>query len=231
MKDVFYLFHNTIQTIMTIIVGFNNILKNKIEYFINKYTYTVCLFYPLIVSYLLFRSLNDYVNIYTAISISTIVFLFFVVIISIPSYYFIKGENLFDFKKIIEEIKKVKSKNKDYKDLNDNINKLELLFKSDGNKYFNVANYNFEIFTTSINNIIIENFNDKIYLNEEMTVKKFVPFIDQLKLITGFDYVDLCKIFKFYKKGEYIDLKYGTVKVTLSKLRKLTKENNSPIHL
>ena len=102
--------------------------------------------------------------------------------------------------------------------------KLDNLFGKEANNFFNTAEYSFETFKSLINNILEDDFENKIYLNEEVSVKEFVSFIDELILITRFDYVDLCKIFQFYKKGKYLDLNYGTVKVELSNFRKLTKK-------
>ncbi|MFV0228657.1 hypothetical protein OBK05_13355 [Empedobacter falsenii] len=87
--------------------------------------------------------------------------------------------------------------------------------------YFNITEYNFEKFKNIIDNISEREFIIKIYLNEEVNVKEFVSLLDNLILITGFDYIDICKVFKFYIKGDYKDLNYNTVKVELSKFRKL----------
>lgn len=98
------------------------------------------------------------------------------------------------------------------------------LFKKERRNYFDCTEYNSKTFKILINNIVESDFESKIYLNEEVKIKDFVAFIDELVKITRFDLIDLCKIFKFYKKDNYIDLKYGTVKVNLWKFRKLANK-------
>lgn len=226
MKNTFYLLHNSIQSTEIRLQFYNNIIIT-FKHLIKNYNYVLSLFYPLIIFYSLYTSISSLINLYTAITLSSIVAMVFIILVSVPSYYFIKGENLFDFEKIIEELKKVKPRKKKYEKLDENqLEKLDYLFGKEANKFFNTAEYSFETFKSLINNILEEDFENKIHLNEEMSVKKFVSFFDELILITRFDYVDLCKIFKFYKKGKYIDLKYETVKVELSNFRKLTKKNN-----
>ncbi|MGV0831993.1 hypothetical protein ACTS9D_07125 [Empedobacter brevis] len=190
-----------------------------------NYIYVLSLLYPLILFYSLYTSILSLINIYTAIAVSSIVALVSIILVSIPSYYFIKGENLFDLKEIIEIIQIQKPKKKNYKQLDSvQLGKLNLLYNNDARNYFNCAEYNFEIFKNLINNIVKSDFESKILLNEEVKVKDFVAFIDELVKITGFDLIDLCKNYKFYINGEYIDLNYGSVKVDLWKFRKLTNK-------
>ncbi|GGF07895.1 hypothetical protein SAMN05443634_10375 [Chishuiella changwenlii] len=224
MKNTFYLLHNSIQSTEIRLQFFNNIIIT-FKHLIKNYIYVLSFSYPLIIFYSFYTSLSSLINIYTAIALSSIVAFVFIILVSIPSYYFIKGENLFDFEKIIEELKKVKPRKKKYEKLDENqVEKLDNLFGKEANNFFNTAEYSFETFKSLINNILEDDFENKIYLNEEVSVKEFVSFIDELILITRFDYVDLCKIFQFYKKGKYLDLNYGTVKVELSNFRKLTKK-------
>ncbi|MGV0948222.1 hypothetical protein ACTS93_13950 [Empedobacter falsenii] len=224
MKNTFYLLHNSIQSTEIRLQFFNNIIIT-FKHLIKNYIYVLSFSYPLIIFYSFYTSLSSLINIYTAIALSSIVAFVFIILVSIPSYYFIKGENLFDFEKIIEELKKVKPRKKKYEKLDENqVEKLDNLFGKEANNFFNTAEYSFETFKSLINNILENDFENKIYLNEEVSVKEFVSFIDELILITRFDYVDLCKIFQFYKKGKYLDLNYGTVKVELSNFRKLTKK-------
>lgn len=206
MKNTFYLLHNSIQSTEIRLQFFNNIIitfKNLMKNYIN----VLSLFYPLIIFYSLYTSISSLVNIYTAIAFSSIVALVFIILISIPSYYFIKGENLFELKKIVQEINNVKSKKKKYDKLDKNqMHKLDYCFGKKANKYFNIAEYNSERFKNLINNIVESDFESKILLNEEVKVKDFVAFIDEFILITRFDCIDLCKIFKFYKNDESDDL-------------------------
>lgn len=226
MKNTFYLFHNTIQSTEIRLQFFNNIIIT-FKHLIKNYIYVLSFSYPLIIFYSIYTSLSSLINIYTTIVLSSIVALVFIILVSIPSYYFIKGENLFDFEKIIGKIKKVKSRKKKYENLDENqVDKLNYFYVKNANKFFNTAEYSFETFKNLLNNILEEDLENKIHLNEEVSVKEFISFFDELILITRFDYIDLCKIFKFYKKDKYIDLKYETVKVELSNFRKLTKKNN-----
>lgn len=226
MKNTFYLFHNTIQSKEIRLQFFNNIIIT-FKHLIKNYIYVLSFSYPLIIFYSIYTSLSSLINIYTTIVLSSIVALVFIILVSIPSYYFIKGENLFDFEKIIGKIKKVKSRKKKYENLDENqVDKLNYFYVKNANKFFNTAEYSFETFKNLLNNILEEDLENKIHLNEEVSVKEFISFFDELILITRFDYIDLCKIFKFYKKDKYIDLKYETVKVELSNFRKLTKKNN-----
>lgn len=224
MKNAFYFLHNLLQS-KDYRTSF---FKNLISYFKHskmKFSFVLSLLYPLLIFYSLYICLEILINPYLAFTISILVSLVFVILLSIPSFYFIKGANLFDIKKIIEEVKKVKTKNKKYEKLSDvQINSLKKLYNNEARKYFNTAEYNFITFQNVIDKIFERDFNSKIYLNEEVNVKEFVSLLDKLILITGFDYIDLCKVFKFYIKGDYKDLNYNTVKVELSKFRKLTKK-------
>ncbi|MFV0139923.1 hypothetical protein OBK16_08580 [Empedobacter falsenii] len=94
-----------------------------------KFSFVLSLLYPLIIFYSLYICLEILINPYLAFTISILVSLVFVILLSIPSFYFIKGINLFDIEKIVEDIKKVKAKNKKYEKLNDiQINNLSKLY-------------------------------------------------------------------------------------------------------
>lgn len=226
MKNIFYLFHNLIQSKDTRISLYKK-LKSFFYFLISKLPFVLSLLFPAFIFYALYSTLISFTYTYIAIIISSLVSLILVVLISIPSIYFIKGINLFDIKKITEEIKKEKTKNKKYERLNETqIKNLKKLYYNNARIYFNTAEYDFGTFKNLIDKISIGNFNSKIYLNEEVKVKDFVAFIDELISITRFDCVDLCKLFKFYINDEFVDLNYNSVKVELSKYRKLTKSKN-----
>lgn len=222
MKNTFYFFHKLIQILSSNFIFFINYIIISLKKTINNYLYLLTSLYPFIILFSVYTSLSNLTNFYSALAISlvVVVFVFFIIILSIPSFYFIKGENLFDINKNIEEIKNVKFNKKNYYELDEKkIEKIDILLKQEANKYFNIAKYDLKTFINIINQISNNQDHLKINLNQETKVKDFVLFFKELKLIVGYDYTDLCNVFQKYSttKG-YTSLNPNTVKVSISNL-------------